>query len=271
MSKYKILVLDLDGTLTNKKKEITPRTLSVLEKAQQQGLKIVLASGRPTFGIMPLAEQLNLKQYGGYILSYNGGKIINLANGEVLYQNVLDSSLLPYLYKCAKDNDFQILSYKNEYVFCENPSDKYVEYEVMLNKMKSMKVENWLDAVEEELPKCLIVGDPEPLAILEKEMLEHLNGKMNVFRSEPFFLELVPMGIDKAKCLAILLEKIGVTKDEMIACGDGFNDLTMIQYAGLGVAMANAQDVVKEAADFVTLSNEEDGVAFAVEKFYLND
>ena len=80
MSKYKILVLDLDGTLTNKKKEITPRTLSVLEKAQQKGLKIVLASGRPTFGIMPLAEQLNLKQYGGYILSYNGGKIINLAN-----------------------------------------------------------------------------------------------------------------------------------------------------------------------------------------------
>ena len=79
------------------------------------------------------------------------------------------------------------------------------------------------------------------------------------------------MGIDKAKCLAILLEKIGMTKDEMIACGDGFNDLTMIQYAGLGVAMANAQDVVKEAADFVTLSNEEDGVAFAVEKFYLND
>ena len=102
-------------------------------------------------------------------------------------------------------------------------------------------------------------------------MFEHLNGKMNVFRSEPFFLELVPMGIDKAKCLAILLEKIGMTKDEMIACGDGFNDLTMIQYAGLGVAMANARDVVKEAADFVTLSNEEDGVAFAVEKFYLND
>ncbi len=271
MSKYKILVLDLDGTLTNKKKEITPRTLSVLEKAQQKGLKIVLASGRPTFGIMPLAEQLNLKHYGGYILSYNGGKIINLANGEVLYQNVLDSSLLPYLYKCAKDNDFQILSYENEYVFCENPSDKYVEYEVMLNKMKSMKVENWLDAVEEELPKCLIVGDPEPLARLEKEMFEHLKGKMNVFRSEPFFLELVPMGIDKAKCLAILLEKIGMTKDEMIACGDGFNDFTMIQYAGLGVAMANAQDVVKEAADFVTLSNEEDGVAFAVEKFYLND
>ena len=93
---------------------------------------------------------------------------------------------------------------------------------------------------------------------------------MNVFRSEPFFLELVPQGIDKARSLAVLLEEIGLSKDEMIACGDGFNDLSMIQYAGLGVAMANAQEVVKKAADYITLSNEEDGVAAVVKKFFLN-
>lgn len=92
---------------------------------------------------------------------------------------------------------------------------------------------------------------------------------MGVFRSEPYFLELVPKGIDKARSLSVLLEKLGMTKDEMIAVGDGFNDLSMIQYAGLGVAMANAQEVVKENADFITLSNEEDGVAHVVEKFIL--
>lgn len=92
---------------------------------------------------------------------------------------------------------------------------------------------------------------------------------MGVFRSEPYFLELVPKGIDKARSLSVLLEKLGMTKDEMIAVGDGFNDLSMIQYAGLGVAMANAQKVVKENADFITLSNEEDGVAHVVEKFIL--
>lgn len=94
---------------------------------------------------------------------------------------------------------------------------------------------------------------------------------MGVFRSEPYFLELVPKGIDKAQSLSVLLEEIGMTKNEMIAIGDGFNDLSMIQYAGLGIAMENAQDVVKQAADFITLSNEEDGVAYAVEKFYLDN
>ena len=90
---------------------------------------------------------------------------------------------------------------------------------------------------------------------------------MGVFRSEPYFLELVPKGIDKAQSLSVLLKEIGLTKDEMIAIGDGFNDLSMIQYAGLGIAMENAQPVVKENADFITRSNSEDGVAYAVERF----
>lgn len=90
---------------------------------------------------------------------------------------------------------------------------------------------------------------------------------MGVFRSEPYFLELVPKGIDKAQSLSVLLEETGMKREEMITIGDGFNDLSMIQYAGLGIAMANAQPVVRENADFITYSNDEDGVAHAVEKF----
>ena len=96
--KYKILVLDLDGTLTNNKKEITEHTLRTLIDAQERGVKIVLASGRPTYGIAPIAEKLELKKYGGYILSYNGGEITNWQTGELMYANVLDADLLPYLY-----------------------------------------------------------------------------------------------------------------------------------------------------------------------------
>lgn len=102
-------------------------------------------------------------------------------------------------------------------------------------------------------------------------MYEHLKDRMGVFRSEAYFLELVPKGIDKAQSLAVLLKEINMTKDEMIAIGDGFNDLSMIQFAGLGVAMANAQDIVKESADYITLSNEEDGVAHVVRKFILDN
>lgn len=267
--KYKLLVLDLDGTLTNKKKEITEHTRQTLIQAQEKGLKIVLASGRPTYGVAPLAEKLELQKYEGYILSYNGGEIIDWKTGELMYKNLLDHDVLPYLYQCAKQNDFAIVTYDGEYVLTEHPDDEYVQKEAILNVMKTKKVANFLDAVKHPIAKCLIVGEPTRLAVLEKEMYEHLKDRMGVFRSEPYFLELVPKGIDKAQSLSVLLKEIGITKDEMIAIGDGFNDLSMIKYAGLGIAMKNAQDIVKENADFITLSNEEDGVAYAVEKFFL--
>lgn len=269
--KYKLLVLDLDGTLTNSKKEITRHTKETLIKAQEAGLKVVLASGRPTYGVAPLANELELQKYEGYILAYNGGEIIDWKTRELMYEKQLDSDLLPYLYRCAKENDFAIVTYENEYVLTEKPDDEYVLKEALLNVMKIKKVDNFLEAVKHPITKCLIVGEPSRLALLEKEMYKKLKDRMGVFRSEPYFLELVPKGIDKAQSLSVLLEEIGMTKNEMIAIGDGFNDLSMIQYAGLGIAMENAQDVVKQAADFITLSNEEDGVAYAVEKFYLDN
>lgn len=269
--KYKLLVLDLDGTLTNSKKEITRHTKETLIKAQEAGLKVVLASGRPTYGVAPLANELELQKYEGYILAYNGGEIIDWKTRELMYEKQLDSDLLPYLYRCAKENDFAIVTYENEYVLTEKPDDEYVLKEALLNVMKIKKVDNFLEAVKHPITKCLIVGEPSRLALLEKEMYEKLKDRMGVFRSEPYFLELVPKGIDKAQSLSVLLEEIGMTKNELIAIGDGFNDLSMIQYAGLGIAMENAQDVVKQAADFITLSNEEDGVAYAVEKFYLDN
>ncbi len=266
---YKLLVLDLDGTLTNNKKEITEHTRRTLIEAQERGVKIVLASGRPTYGIAPLADKLELKKYGGFILAYNGGEIINWQTGELMYENVLDDDVLPYLYQCAKDNNFAIVTYDNEFVLTEHPDDEYVQKEAILNVMTAKKVDNFLEAIHFPVPKCLIVGEATRLAVLEKEMHEHLKERMGVFRSEPYFLELVPKGIDKAQSLAVLLKEIGMTKDEMIAIGDGFNDLSMIQFAGLGVAMTNAQEVVRQHADYITLSNEEDGVAAVVEKFIL--
>lgn len=264
---YKILALDLDGTLTNSKKEITPHTLDILTQAQQKGLRIVLASGRPTQGIMPLANQLHLKDYKGYILAFNGGLIIDCTTGEVIYQKMLDTSVYKHLYETGNTKDFKILSYKDNCIACEDIENKYVRYAAYLNKMKLKKLNNFLDEINFPEPKCLIVGNEEKLANLEKELSGHYQGKMSIYRSEPFFLEVLPFGIDKAKRLEFLLNHLGIKREELMVCGDGFNDLGMIKYAGLGVAMSNAQDVVKEVADYITLSNEEDGVAAAVKKF----
>lgn len=268
--KYKMLVLDLDGTLMNSKKEISPLNRTKLIEVQEKGIRIVLASGRPIYGIVPIARQLELEKYEGYILAYNGGEIIDWKTREIMYKQVLDADVIPYLYECAQAHQLTIVSYENEYVLTEHPDDEYVQKEALLNVMPVRKVDNFLEAVKHPLPKCLIVGPPERLIPLEKIMYEALKDRMGIYRSEPYFLELVPKGIDKAQSLAVLLEKLGWKREEMIAMGDGFNDLSMIKFAGLGVAMANAQPIVKENADFITLTNDEDGVAHVIDRFLLN-
>ena len=178
--KYKLLVLDLDGTLTNQKKEVTEHTRRTLIEAQERGVKIVLASGRPTYGVAPLAEILELQKYEGYILSYNGGEIIDWKTGEMMYENVLDPDILPYLYKCATDNHFAIVTYDGKYVLTEYPEDEYVLKEAILNVMTPKKVDHFLEAIKFPIAKCLIVGEPTRLAVLEKEMYEHLKDRMGV-------------------------------------------------------------------------------------------
>jgi hypothetical protein len=264
---YKILALDLDGTLTNSKKEITPHTLDILIQTQQKGVRLVLASGRPTEGIMPLAEQLHLKEYGGYILAFNGGLIIDCSTGETIYQKVLDTSVYKHLYEVGNTEDFKILSYLDHCIACEDIENEYVRYEARLNRMQLKKLNSFLDEINFPEPKCLIVGNENKLAVLEKELATYYDGKISIYRSEPFFLEVLPLGIDKGRQLDYLLNYLGVKRDDLMVCGDGYNDLSMIEYAGFGVAMSNAQHVVKEAADYITLSNEEDGVAAAVKKF----
>lgn len=264
---YKILALDLDGTLTNNKKEITPYTLEVLIQAQQKGLRLVLASGRPLAGINHLAEQLHLKEYGGYILAFNGGLIIDCATEKPIYQKLLDTSVYKHLYDVGNTKDFRLFSYLDDCIACEDIENKYVQYVAHINKMGLRKLSSFLDEINFPEYKCLIAGNKEKLAVLEKELTKYYEGKASIYRSEPFLLEVLPLGIDKAKRLDFLLNYLDIKREELMVCGDGYNDISMIEYAGLGVAMSNAQAVVKEAADYITLSNEEDGVAAAVKKF----
>lgn len=266
---YKSIVLDLDGTLTNSRKEITPRTKAAILRAQQQGVKVILASGRPVAGIEPLAKELQLDKYEGYILAFNGGKIINYKTGEIIYESILPAGIIPELYEAAKENNVTILTYDERGVITENPEDPYVVAEARLNKIPVNKTDSFTQSVHFPVPKCLMVGEDSHIAALEGPIQQRFGEEINVFRSEPFFLEIMPQGIDKARSLERLLQHISIDRAEIIACGDGFNDLSMIRFAGLGVAMANAQPVIKEAADYITLSNEEDGVANVIDKFIL--
>lgn len=260
--KYKLLVLDLDGTLTNSQKEITPFTREVLIEAQQQGLALALASGRPTYGIMPLADELQMARYGGYILSFNGGKIIDVKTNRVLFEQALPPDVVPVLYQRAREAGVDLLSYRDREIITENPDNRYVQYESFLTKMPVCGVKDFVRELPLPADKCLAVGEPELLVPLEEQLRQELGMRINVFRSEPFYLELVPKGIDKANSLKVLRNRTKTAKEETIAIGDGYNDISMIQYAGLGVAMANAQPPVKAQANLVLpYTNDEEGVA----------
>lgn len=266
---YSIIALDLDGTLTNSEKNITPRTFDALMKAQREGVRLVLASGRPTFGIAALANQLQLADYGGYVLSYNGGRIIDWCEKTVIFSQVVDQKLVPILYDFAEKAQLPIVTYLPEAILASKNEGEYLAEEARINGMPVVVAQNF---VEEAMQiaggstKFLIPGEPELLIQLESEMKVALSAQMEVFRSAPFFLELPPKGIDKAQSLQRLLTHLGLERESLMAFGDGFNDLSMIQFAGQGVAMANAVEEVKSIADFVTTSNEEDGIAHALEQ-----
>ena len=270
--KYKLLVLDVDGTLLNNEKQISKRTLSALLKVQHMGIRIVLASGRPTSGLIPLANALELGNFGGFILSYNGCQVIKADNGEVMFERRINPEQIPYLEKKSRKNNFSIFTYHDDYILTDNASDPHIRREAELNNLKIVEEEEFSIAIDFAPCKCVLVSDDEEaLRGLENHWKRRLDGVLDVFPSEPYFLEVVPCGVDKANTLALLMEQLGVTREEVIAFGDGVADVTMLQLAGKSVAMGHAPDSVKVCADYVTASNEEDGVAQAVEKLILSE
>lgn len=269
---YQLLVLDLDGTLTNSKKEITKATLDALINIQELGKKVVLASGRPTVGVMPLARQLRLDEYGGYVLSFNGGRITDCKTGRLIYNKLLpDDISAPLLHIVRKYSGADILAYREDKILSGLKVNSYTELESRINRIpiESLPPSEFEEQIAEPGNKLLVTGEPQIIERIRKEALAYFRSYLNIYCSDPFFLEVMPAGIDKAHSLLKLLTSIGLTADEMICCGDGYNDLTMIETAGLGVAMANAQPAILEIADYITKSNDEDGVLHVIDKFIL--
>lgn len=264
----KALVLDIDGTLTNSAKEITPATKCAIQNLMKRGQKVILASGRPTPGMRRYEEELELDRYGGYLLSFNGARIVDCRTGEIVYQRVLPLTLLPGLFHFAKKNGCGLITYLGNEVISAFPIDKYVEIEARINGLPVRKVPNFTEFVDFDINKCLMTADPEKAELLEKELQEKYGNMASIYRSEPYFIEIMPRDVDKASSLDKMLPAIGVKRENTVCCGDGFNDISMIRYAGVGVAMGNAQQAVKESADYITATNDEDGLVQVIEKFF---
>ena len=266
----KVLVLDIDGTLTNSQKIITGNTKQAIIDAMKRGHKVMLASGRPTPGMKRYAEELELSNYDGYLLSFNGGKIIHCKTGEILFQKLLPNEVVKSIYDYAIKNGCGLITYLGDDIILTTKKDEYIEIESKINGMECREVSNFVDYVSNyDLNKMLMTAPPDKAAVFVKELQEKYKDILSIYRSEPFFIEIMPKNVDKAASLDRMLTSLGLTRENAICCGDGFNDKSMIEYAGVGVAMENAQPAVKEVADYITKSNDEDGIVEVIDKFVL--
>lgn len=270
MSEYRFLALDIDGTLVNTKKEITPAVKAEIRKLQEAGTPVALVSGRPVEGIIHVAEELDFSSYHCYILAFNGGKIIDCRTNEVVYNQAIPVPLAHEVCRLAEELDVAVVTYKDGCIISSRPDNKYTQVESYVTKMPIRGVESMEKEVTFQPDKFLFVGEPEKLEELLPVVQDRFSGRLGVFRSEPFFMEIVPLGIDKAQSLDRLLASLGMSSGQLVACGDGFNDVSMVDYAGMGVAMGNACNETKEVADYIAPSCDEDGVAVAVRKFFEN-
>lgn len=264
---YEIIALDLDGTLLDSNKQITKATKEAITDIMEAGKKVVLASGRPTKGMIPIIEELGLQKYEGYVISYNGSRITRCKTGEHVYDATLPCEFMADSVDIAEQLDLDLITYDDEHIYCNRKPNEYTTYELKAEQMGLVITEDVKKGITFPVNKCMFVGDPE-VAVQAEEVLQERYGHLySIYRSEPFFVEVMPKNTDKASSLERLLRHLGLTREQLICCGDGYNDVPMIAYAGLGVAMANAREEVRKEADYITLSNDEDGVKHVIEIF----
>ncbi|GKU82878.1 Cof-type HAD-IIB family hydrolase [Niallia sp. NCCP-28] len=266
---YKMIVLDMDDTLLRDDHTISNATKQALLEAQELGVKVVLASGRPTYAMVEIAEELKLNDYGSFILSFNGAKITNCQTKEELFSSTLPIETVQKLYDISKRENVWIHTYVDNTIVTEE-NNPFTEIEAQITGLPIDTVADFKEAISKPVVKVLMVQEESHLKKTEALLQVELQNQLSVMRSKPYFLEFTERGVTKGTSLAFLIEKLGIKREEVIAMGDSYNDLAMIEFAGLGVAMGNAPDDIKKIADYTTDTNNNDGVAKVVEQFILN-
>ena len=265
---YKMLVLDLDDTLLRDDYSISARNKELLIRAQKQGVKVVLASGRPTPAMLRYAEELNLAHYDSYMISFNGAIVTSMKDNNIIFETSLTQQEIHSLHDFSIENNVHIITYSDKGVISETDSE-YIDVELKLTGIPHHKVPSFKSEVTSSAVKCILLEHPDYLKEVETK-LKAERTDLSVARSKPFFLEVMPRGIDKAASIDFLAQQLGIKQSEVIAVGNAGNDLTMVQYAGLGIWVDNVSDDLRHHADFIVASNENDGVAEVVERFILN-
>ena len=267
---YKLIALDMDGTLLNEEKRVTERTKKAIQAARDKGVTVVIATGRPIDGVTRYLEELDMFTDKDYVLSYNGGLVLNTKSREVICKIGLLGEDVNYLYNLSKELGVNIHAFSEKNGLVTPKNSKYTEVEAEINNIKINEIDFNTIESDESFIKIMMIDEPEILQNAVDNLPKEVYEKYTVVRSTPYFLEFLNKEVNKGTGVELLAKHLGVKREEIITMGDAGNDLHMIEYAGMGIAMGNAFEEVKAAANYITDTNEEDGVAKAIEKFVLS-
>ena len=267
--RFDLLVLDVDGTLHNSHREISDATKNALIEAQKRGKTIAIASGRSIAGIRQTASAISLEEYGGYVIAYNGTTVINCKTGECIYNQTLPADLIAPVYEEAAKLQVAIMAYRDsakEIIVAGGVTD-YVAADAAASCVTIRETDQFVKELGFPINKIFVSGEPDKMKEVERILQRKFGSVLNVFRSDPYYVELLPKYTDKGVAVDKLVKYMDITKERVMCVGDSNNDLPMLRYAGMGVAMGNASDRIKEQADYVTDSNDDDGIVKVIEKF----
>lgn len=269
---YKLVAIDLDGTLVTDNKELTSKTVETIKKASEKGVKIMISSGRAFYRLEKFIDELGLRKENQCTSCFNGGMIVENITKKMLYSKSLEAEEVKELIQLGKTLELPIMIYTKDVHCVEKIPD------VVQKNIKNLKGMNLKKVCFDEMNfneeanyiyKVCFIDKPEKIIEKRKEIPKEFFKKYEITSSVPEYLEIVKKGITKSEAIKFIMKLYDIKQEEVMAIGDGENDIEMLSFAGLGIAMENAKDDVKKFADDVTTSNNDDGVANAIEKYIL--
>jgi len=266
--KYKMIVLDLDDTLLRDDLTISSYTRASILSAQMYGTKVVIATGRPTCACMSIAKEIGLEKYGGYIISFNGAVITEARTGKKLRQVSITKEKVHELYALSKQHNSYIQTY-DDFNIITPENNEYTKIEQKLTGMNIEEVNDFVSRIDSDVIKVILLQEPSILKTISDKLKPIIPQDLNMTFSKPFFLEFTNKEVDKAVSVKYLANYLNIDMKSTIAIGDSYNDISMVKQAGLGVAMSNGVDAIKEVANYLARSNMEDGVAEVIYRFIL--
>ncbi|WP_022941488.1 Cof-type HAD-IIB family hydrolase [Psychromonas hadalis] len=262
----KLIALDMDGTLLNNEKCISERNYQTIQAAKNAGIKIVLASGRPLQGLQPHLEHLGLTSKDDFVVSYNGSLVQRVGGGEVIHKTSLKGSDAKAIFEISLQLGVHIHAFSVKQGLITHQHNHWTDIEARLNGIIATEVDFTELDDNEDIIKVMMVADEKVLTPAIKNLPSHLKEQYTVVQSAPFFLELLHPTSNKGVAIEKLSRLLNISADEVMCIGDAENDHAMLEFAGLAVAMENADPATKALANYITKSNQDDGVAFAIEE-----